>query len=141
MRTRVRIQPYVAPDLQRKLRAWAAAKNLTESAVAEAAIAEYLDEGRPDQDLISRRLDLLSQAISRLQNDFDLLADAFGRYVRHVFLAALYKSGTDADAKYDAYVRGVLDQSEVGGTFVGEVRRARTRPPAKPPGDGQTGGR
>jgi hypothetical protein len=141
MRHRVRIQPYVPRDLQRKLRTFAAAQNITESAVTEAALAEYLEDGRADEDLISRRLDLLSQAVARLQNDFDLLSDAFGRYVRHVFLAALYTSGTDADARYETFLHGVLDQSGVGGRFSSDVRRARSRGPASSAVTGPTGGR
>ncbi len=129
MRHRIRIQPYVPRELQRKVRAWAAAHDVTESAVAEAALTEYLDDGRADEDVLSRRLDLMSQAVARLQNDLDLLSDAFGRYVRHVFLGTLYKSGTDAESKYEAFVRGVLDQNGVGGTFISDVRRARSRSP------------
>jgi len=108
MRKRVRIQPYVSRDLRQKLQAWAAAKSLTESAVAEAAFSEYFDDGRADVDVILRRLDLTSQAVARLRNDFDLLSDAFGHYVRHVILDALYKSGEGADAKYESFLRGVL---------------------------------
>ena len=141
MRKRVRIQPYLSHDLRQKLRAWAAAKSLTESAVAEAALSEYFDDGRPDVDVILRRLDLTSQAVARLQNDFDLLSDAFGHYVRHVILDALYKSGAGADAKYESFLRGVLDQTGVGGTFIGEVRRARSRPPSRPSTTAPTGGR
>ena len=81
--------PYVSRDLQRQLRAWAAAKNLTESAVTEAALSEYFDDGREDEGVIVRRLELMNQAVARLQNDFDLLSDAFGHYVRHVILDAL----------------------------------------------------
>ena len=49
MRERIRIQPYLSRDLRRKLRNWASAQNVTESAVTEAALAEYLDDGRVDE--------------------------------------------------------------------------------------------
>jgi hypothetical protein len=141
MRERVRIQPYVSRDLQRKLRAWAAAKNLTESAVTEAALSEYFDDGREDEGVILRRLELMNQAVARLQNDFDLLSDAFGRYVRHVILDALYKTGAEAEAKYESFLRGVLDQNGVGGAFISEVRRARSRPSPRPSTTAPAGGR
>ena len=141
MRQRVRIQPYISRDLQKRVRAWAAAKNLTESAVAEAALSEYFDDARADDDLISLRLDLVSQAVARLQNDVDVLSDAFGRYVRHVFLGMLYKSGADAEAKYEGFLGGILDPSGVGGRFISDVRRARFRPPSRPETTAPTGGR
>jgi hypothetical protein len=141
MRERIRIQPYVSRDLRRKLRAWSSAQNVTESAVTEAALTEYLDDGRVDEDVISRRLDLVSQAVARRQNDVDLLSDAFGRYVRHVFLEAVYKTGADAEAKYESFLRGVLDESGVGGRFIRDVRLARSRRPVTATSTGQTGGR
>jgi hypothetical protein len=141
MRERIRIQPYLSRDLRRKLRTWASVQNVTESAVAEAALAEYLDDGRVDEDVISRRLDLVSQAVARLQNDVDLLSDALGRYVRHVFLEAIYKSGADVEAKYESFLRGVLDESGVGGRFIRDVRLARARRQANPTPTSQTGGR
>ena len=145
MRRRVRIQPYVPRDLQQKVRAWAAAQNLTESAVTEAALTAYLDDGRTDEDIIARRLDLVSQAVARLQSDVDVLADAFGGYVRRLFLVALTKAGPDqdrhADEAYQTFLRAILDDSGVAGRFIGDVRRARTRAIARPTGAPHAGGR
>jgi hypothetical protein len=42
MRHRVRIQPYVSPDIHQRLRTYGAAQGLTESAIAEGAFGEYL---------------------------------------------------------------------------------------------------
>ncbi|MEO8212378.1 MAG: hypothetical protein ABI560_04265 [Myxococcales bacterium] len=131
--------------MQHRMRAWAAAQNVTESAVVEAGLSEYLDDGRTDDDLIARRLDLVSQSVGRLQSDMDLLADAFGRYVRHLFILALTKSGADqeqqAEGKYQSFLRGILDESGVGGRFISEVRRARSRAPSRTPSTAPTGGR
>lgn len=55
---RVRIQPYLSRELQVRLRSWAAAEGVTESAAVEAALSEYLDGGRADKELIARRLDV-----------------------------------------------------------------------------------
>ncbi|HVZ70958.1 MAG TPA: hypothetical protein VHJ20_01170 [Polyangia bacterium] len=145
MRRRVRIQPYVPRDLQQKLRSWAAAQNLTESAVTEAALSAYLDDRRTDEDVVARRLDLVSQAVARLQSDVDVLADAFGGYVRRLFLVALTKAGPDqnrlAEEAYQTFLRGILDDSGVAGRFIGNVRRARARPIPPRPGAPPTGGR
>jgi hypothetical protein len=119
------------------LRAWAGAQNVTESAVVEAAIAAYLDPDRPDEDLIARRLDLVSQSVARVQGDVEVLGDAFGRFVRRLFIVALTKVGPDQDRQaedsYQGFLRGILDDSGVSGRFLGEVRRARSRLAARPP--------
>ena len=137
MRRRLRIQPYVSQEIRRRIQATAASNGVTESSVIEAALTEYFAEKRPDRDLIARRLDIVSQALARLQSDFDLLGDAFGRYVRHLFLLAITKVGPDqrqrAEADYQAYLRGVFDQNFSGARFTTEVRRARTRPSFLPP--------
>jgi hypothetical protein len=129
MRHRVRIQPYVSRELQQKLRSWAATQNITESAVAEAALTEFLDGGRPDKDLISRRLDVLTRAVAQLQDDHDVTSTAFGRFVRHLFLGATTAAGQDkeqrAEAAYQTFLRGVLDQRQTSVPFATQVRRAR----------------
>ena len=45
MRHRIRIQPYISTDLHRKLRAHALAQAVTDSAVTEAALRDYLEHG------------------------------------------------------------------------------------------------
>jgi hypothetical protein len=145
MRGRVRIQPYVPRDLEQKLRGWAAAQNVTESSVTEAALVAFLDGGRLEEDVLARRLDLLSQSIARLQADTEVLSDAFGGFVRRLFIVALTKAGPDqnrhAEDAYQAFLRGILDDSGVAGRFLGEVRRARPRAAMRPPAVPPNGGR
>ena len=142
MRRRVRIQPYLSRELQGRLRSWAAAEGVTESAAVEAALSEYLDGGRADKELIARRLDVMGEALATLQGDFDILAGAFGRFVRRLFLRAITTDGPDKDqrveAGYQAFLRGVLDQSQRGARFTTDVRRARA---ASASGGPQSGGR
>jgi hypothetical protein len=145
MRRRVRLQPYVSRELQGKLRSWAAAEATTESAVVEAALAEYLDRGRSDKELIARRLDVLGDAVASLQDDVDILAGAFGRFVRRLFLRAITSDGQDKDrrveAAYQAFLRGILDERQRGARFTTDVRRARSGGAAPPPGAPPIGGR
>ena len=135
MRHRVRIQPYVSRELQRKLRSWAAAQNITESAVAEAALTEYLDDGKTEEDLIRRRLDTLTQAGAQLQEDLGVLSTGFARFVRQLFLGATTPPGQDKERRvetaYQAFLRGVLDQCQTGARLATQVRRARAT--ATPP--------
>jgi hypothetical protein len=145
VRNRVRIQPYISRDLQRSLRSWAGAQNVTESAVVESALLEYLDDGRADEDLIGRRLDLMSRAVGRLQSDLELIADAIGRYVRHMFIPAVAKSGPEheqhVETTYQTFLRGIIGGTGVPGGFITEVRQARSCPSARPPSASPVGGR
>jgi hypothetical protein len=61
MRRRIRIQPYVSPEIHRKLRAYSAANDLTDSAVAQAALGDFLEPDGVDEGLIMRRLDGIAQ--------------------------------------------------------------------------------
>ena len=64
-----RIQPYLAPELTEKVRAYAAARSLTVSAVMTAALTEYFERDAVEDELIVRRLDGVTHAISQLQRD------------------------------------------------------------------------
>ena len=63
MRHRVRIQPYIPNDLHLKLRAHSMAHTLTDSAVTEAALREYLERDAVDEDLVVRRAPDLHHAV------------------------------------------------------------------------------
>lgn len=79
--SREQIHPYVDREVRRRLRAYCAAKDVTETAVVEAAVRDYLDDSR-DSVQIMRRLDRLTRADQRLQRDLDVLSEAFGVFVR-----------------------------------------------------------
>ena len=49
MRHAIRIQPYLSRDLFQKLRAYAAARSLTVSAVVAAALGEYLERDEVEE--------------------------------------------------------------------------------------------
>jgi hypothetical protein len=145
MRNRVRIQHYVSRDLQRRLRTWAAAQDVTESAVTEAALSVFLDDERPDEKLIVRRLDGVTRAMAQLQDELDVLSGAFGRFVRQLFLLVVTPAGPDqerrAEARYQSFLRGIFDQSRAGTRFSSEVRRAHAAVAASGSETAPTGGR
>lgn len=137
VRRKERIQQWVSSSLRQKLRASAAAQNVTESSLTEAALAEYLDPERVDRDWLARRLDLLSQAVgqahagleranARAERDMGFLCDAFGVFVRYVFLHATTKPGADQekimDATYQKYLRLVRDPNRQSGRLRQEPR-------------------
>jgi hypothetical protein len=133
----VRIQPYISPDLDQKLRAYKAARSLTVSAVVNAALGEYFEKNEVEGSLLVRRLDGVMHAIGQLQRDVDTLAAGFGRFVRYSFLSAPLDPTTKvvrrADSLYGDFLTRVRDQLREGVKFTGQVWRAHTAPRASPP--------
>ena len=143
MRHRVRIQPYVLPATHRKLRAYSAAKDLTDSAVAEAALSEYLERDNFDEPLIVRRLDSVVRALAQLQNDVDILSKAFGIFAGHSFIVSPAHPTADdqlrAHGTYRAFLERISADINAGVRFAGEVGRARKEPRTAPPDRAQPG--
>ena len=137
VRRKERIQQWVSSSLRQKLRASAAAQNVTESSLTEAALAEYFDPERVDRDWLARRLDLLSHAVAqahasieranaRAERDMGFLLEAFGVFVRYVFLHATTKPGADQEqtmeATYQKFLRLVRDPNRQSGRLRQEPR-------------------
>jgi hypothetical protein len=139
MRRRTRIQPYVSDDTQRKLRAYATAQALTESAVAEAAILEFVDHHPVDEDLVLRRLDAVSQSLSQLRHDIDIVSHALAYVARFTFHASPTTVAPDArrrtDELYESLLAFIGQRLQVGARLENEVRRAVvTKAGAQAPG-------
>ncbi len=148
MRRGNRIQPYLPTDLFRKLRAYAAARSETATAVIIAAVREYLERDEVEDALLVRRLDGVTQAVGQLQRDVDTLAAGFGRFVRISLFSAPENLSDQAirraEALYTGFLERVHEQLRDGVKFTGLVSRARGRvaaPPLDPaPGRGSREG-
>ena len=129
---RVRIQPYVSVDLQRRLKAYAAAQDVTETAVAEAALKKYLEPDRNDEALVVRRLDAMVQVLGRIEERLDVVGEAIARHAQFSFKVAPAKPAADAalrgDGLYRSFLAAVSKAIATGTTFVAAVRRARLAP-------------
>jgi hypothetical protein len=101
-RPRLRIGPYISADLHGRLGEYCAAKRLTESAVVEAALMQYLE--LPDSLLVMRRLDRLGRSIERTHRDVELVSQAFGLFVQFWFahVPAIPSSQKDAARRHSA---------------------------------------
>jgi hypothetical protein len=76
-----RIQPYVARDVRQRLARHCAGLGLTESAVVNEALAQYLD-ATSDATLWMRRQDLLDRRLQRLARDVEILSQTLGMFLR-----------------------------------------------------------
>jgi hypothetical protein len=80
-----RIQPYIAREVRQRLARHCAGLGLTESAVLNEALTQYLD-GTNDAMLWMRRQELLDRRVQRLARDVEILSQAVGMFLR-VWLA------------------------------------------------------
>ena len=135
MRHAIRIQPYLSRDLFQKLRAYAAARSLTVSAVVADALGEYLKRDEVDEDLLGRRLDGVTHAVEQLGRDLDALAVGFGRFVQYSLWSIPEvedKAVRRGETLYRGFLAKVAEQLRAGTTFTRQVFPTRL-PPAVPP--------
>jgi predicted DNA-binding protein len=128
-RGRVRLLPYVEPELAERLDKFCAASDATESAVVGAAIQQYLD-GTSDATLLLRRLDRLGRALARSQRDIELLSEAFAVFTRVWFAhtPTVPEDGkklarTMAESRYRQFVEHVIEQFSGGRRFLDDLPR------------------
>jgi hypothetical protein len=143
MRHAIRIQPYLSRDLFQKLRAYAAARSQTVSGVVAAALGAYLERDEPDEGLLARRLDRVTQTVEQLGRDLDALGVGFGRFVRYSLWTLPEKVDDKViergEGRYRTFLSKVGQQIRAGGTFTAQV--FPTRPSPAVPVDPTSGGR
>ena len=137
MRHRVRIQPYLSPEVHQKLRDYASSHHVTESGVAEEALVQYLGREQAEAALVVRRLDALTQSVKGVQHEQAILAQAVVHVAKFLFRLA---AGSAPDAKayaerrYEKLVAKVAEELKDGVSLAGDVRRAGSveAPPTPP---------
>ncbi len=128
MRVRKRIYPYVTLELDRQLRAYCAARGVTESAVAQSAIEAHLNRDAKDNVLIMRRLDRVARTQERHHRDLELLSEAFAVFVQIWFahtprIPDSEKSAAKhtAHSRYEQFIQFVGSQFGAGARLVRDV--------------------
>jgi hypothetical protein len=126
---RVRLQPYVPPELAQRLSAFCTASRASESAVVQAALGQYLDQ-TGDTTLLLRRLDRLGRAAARTQRDLELLSQAFALWLRLWFLQhpsmlhdAKPLARTNAETFYRQFVERLAQLFGGGKRFLDDLPR------------------
>jgi hypothetical protein len=129
--SRVRLQPYLTPELAKRLKLRCAASGMTESAGIAAAIEQWIDDAS-DRTLLFRRLDRLGRALERLHRDEGFLAEAFSVFVR-IWLAhtpSLPEEGrsaarASAEGRYRQFVQHVVQEFSGGRRFIDDLPEER----------------
>jgi hypothetical protein len=124
---RVRLHPYVDAPVAKRLACYRTATGVTESAVVQAALCQYLD-GQTDAMLVLRRLDRLGRAGARTQRDLEILSEAFAIWVKlwfahtpNVAEDAKPLARASAEARYRQFVEYVAEQLSGGRRFVDDL--------------------
>ena len=85
MTTRTRMNVYFDPTLLKQVEALALRRNISKSAIVEAAVASFLsgDTTEKLEAAMSRRLDKLGRQIDTLDEDLAVLGEAVSLFVRY----------------------------------------------------------
>ena len=124
---RVRIHPYVPPELARRIKDYGTARGLTGSQVVHAALTQYLD-GTSDMALVLRRLNRLVEVLDRMYRDLLIFLEAFAVFVELWFAhtpsipsEAKESARRSAAARFEKYKEFVAERFEGGPRFIDDL--------------------
>jgi hypothetical protein len=139
---KLRLSVYLDPGLMQQLTELADRKEQPRSLVAEAAIASFLtpDEGDRREAAFSRRLDLLTRQVDRLERDHMISAEAVALFIRFwlTVTSSLPESAqADAQAKgderYELFLEALGQRLAKGQSLLREVSTDRSERPSGQP--------
>ena len=139
---KLRLSVYLDPGLMQQLSELADRKEQPKSVVAEAAIASFLtpDEGDRREAAFSRRLDLLTRQVDRLERDHMISAEALALFIRFwlTVTSSLPESAqADAHAKgderYELFLEALGQRLAKGQSLLREVSTDRSERPSGQP--------
>ena len=113
---RVRVSTRLSVALRDRLSKHCATSGLSERAVIEEALRQYLD-GTSDGALILRRLDRLDQAMARDHHDLELLSDGLGIRTPGVPEGAKPAARQAAEVQWKQFVAHLADRFSDGHRF------------------------
>jgi hypothetical protein len=127
---RTRVCARISVSVRDRLAKYCAASGISERAVIENALRQYL-EGSSDFALLLRRLDRLDRELARDHRDLEVLSEAFGRYLRLWFVAhapGAAESGkaaarAGAESAYKKFAEHVGEQFRLGHRFLDDLPR------------------
>ncbi len=124
-----RVWTYLSATLRDRLSSFCAASNLTERAVFEEAIEQYIS-GTNDMTLVLRRIERLGRAADRIHRDVELLTAAFTVFVQLWFahtpsLRDERKPAAreDAESRYQQFKDYVTQEFVAGRRFLDDLPR------------------
>ena len=139
---KLRLSVYLDPGLMQQLTELADRKEQPRSLVAEAAIASFLtpDEGDRREAAFSRRLDLLTRQVDRLERDHMISAEALALFIRFwlTVTSSLPESAqadaqANGDERYELFLEALGQRLAKGQSLLREVSTDRSERPSGQP--------
>ena len=143
MQSKSRMNVYFEPDLLRKVEALALRRDVSKSAVIEAAVASFLSEDFAErrEAVFTRRMDKLSRQIDGLDEDLSILGETVSLFIRFwLTITPPLPDSAQASAKakgaerFEGFVEALGRRLAVGDRFLKE----RSRDSAGAGGFGET---
>lgn len=132
MTTRTRMNVYFAPDLLKQVEALALRRNVSKSAVIEAAVASFLSGDTTErlEAAMSRRLDRLSRQIDGLDEDFAVLGETLALFI-HFWLtvtpplpdSAKGSARAKGNERFEGFLLALGRKLATGDRFLKELSR------------------
>jgi hypothetical protein len=132
MTTRIRMNVYFAPDLLAQVEALALRRQVSKSAIIEAAVASFLSGDTSDrlEAAMSRRLDKLGREIHALDEDLAVLGETVSLFV-NIWLAATPPLPESAQAsarakgaeRFEGFMQTLGRRLATGDRFLKELSR------------------
>lgn len=129
--SRHQIHPYLPIELHKRLRAYCAAKDVSETSVVQAALKDYLDDTN-DKTLLMRRLDRISRSMDRARRDQDIVAETLAVFVQVWLGYAPRLDGPERDAarrsgnaRYQQFLEEVARRFAAGSRLVDDIVKDR----------------
>ncbi len=132
MTTRTRMNVYFDPALLKQVEALALRRNISKSAIVEAAVASFLsgDTTEKLEAAMSRRLDRLGRKIDTLDEDLAVLGEAVSLFIRYwLILTPPLPDTAQASARakgaerFDGFLQSLGKRLATGDRFLKELSR------------------
>jgi hypothetical protein len=132
MTTRTRMNAYFAPDLLAQVEALALRRQVSKSAIIEAAVASFLSGDTADrlEAAMSRRLDKLGREIQGLDEDLAVLGETLSLFIR-IWLSSTLPLPESAQAtartkgaeRFEGFMQMLGRRLATGDRFLKELSR------------------
>ncbi|MBV5262903.1 CopG family transcriptional regulator [Pinisolibacter aquiterrae] len=132
MQTKTRMNVYFEPDLLKRVEALALRRNVSKSAVIEAAVASFLSVDSADrrEAAFGRRLDRLSRQIEALDRDQAILGETVSLFIRFwLTITPPLPESAQASARakglerFEGFVEALGRRLATGDQFIKELAR------------------
>lgn len=132
MQTKTRMNVYFEPDLLKKVEALALRRNVSKSAVIEAAVASFLsaDASERLEAVFARRMDKLGRQVDGLDEDLAILGETLSLFIRFWLTVtpplpdSAQASGRAKGAeRFDGFLQSLGRRLATGDRFLKELSR------------------